>query len=274
MAFQPAFVPQAASHTLSPQVVRTVTSWRDVDVSDNPWARARRRFRRRLLMTFVALIGGLVAVAKLHPQAVPPAVAQPVARYVVPVARWVGAVAGPAVSHAGSLLVVGVARVAHAVQTVHGASAAGAPAAPARSLPAPARPAEPPAVDTPAIGAGSAAPAGTPATPNPLAPPPVVDISNLPVARHGPPARVPVAVPPAPPAAAPAPRAAHPPPAVHAAVAPPKPTANDDDAPKAAAPPKPVPAPHPVANTAPPPAPGSLDDLIRKAVEAESKKKH
>jgi len=57
-------------------------------------------------------------------------------------------------------------------------------------------------------------------------------------------------------------------------VAPPKPTANDDDAPKAAAPPKPVPAPHPVANTAPPPAPGSLDDLIRKAVEAESKKKH
>ena len=134
----------------------------------------------------------------------------------------------------------------------------------------PAPPPAPVVPPTPPSPAAAAPKAGAPSSS-----PPEFSVSSLPVANAA--------------AAAPARAAAYTPPPARprpaprptpAAAAPVAAAQDSDDEPVKAAPPKAVakPAPAPVApvvtNSAPPPAPGSLDDLIRKAVAADQKKAH
>ncbi|HSY22416.1 MAG TPA: hypothetical protein VK841_09895, partial [Polyangiaceae bacterium] len=143
---------------------------------------------------------------------------------------------------------------------------AAAPVAPMVPPPATVTLAAPPTAPSPATAGTSAGAASSP---------PVFSVSSLPVANAAAaaPARAASYTPP-PARPRPAPR-----PAPAAAAAPVAAAAHDsDDEPVRAAPPKPIAKPAPIApvvtNAAPPPAPGSLDDLIRKAVAADQKKGH
>jgi hypothetical protein len=267
----PAAYAATAPHTLSPQVVRASSSWRDVDVDDNPFARRSRRGRRwAAFFVVAALVGGCVAVAKLRPQAVPPVVAHSVERYAGPVTRWVASTAAPAFAQARTFV---LARVA---PTPHGESLAQDPAAGTPSVVTPPEVTQAAAPPPPAVtvSAKDSALSARSATAND---PSVIDVMALPVARADSAADAKAAPHGAPPSPA---RGAAPRPApLRSAVteAKPRPSrapADDDSAPAPAPKPAPVAKAPPPVNTAPAPAPGSLDDLIRKAVEADAKKKH
>jgi hypothetical protein len=234
---------QPAGRTLSPQIVRTPPLRGTLD--ENPFARRPRKGRWAAFVIIVALVGGAGALAKFRPQALPPAVAQPVGRWVAePASRWV--------THLRSAV------QAYLAPTPRGQSLEVASAA---------SPAPPPVAASPArMAPASAAAVTTVSSSTAAGDLPVVDVSALPLAHAD---------------SATAPKVTvHPPPVTPArtvvpAQAPhPAPTPRPAPVAAADAPPKAAPAPPPPVNTAPAPAPGSLDDLIRKAVEADSKKKH
>jgi hypothetical protein len=253
------FAPPASRSFVAP-APRAVPASR-ARLDDNPFARRRSSGRRwATLLFFMALVGGAVAVFELRPDLIPPAVRRPVAVWVAdPVRQWVGdarafvaARVTPTPQGQGLAPVVPSTPAPPSAQTVASTLMPSVVAAPQ------------------AITAAS-----SPAPASGKSDPPVVDVSTLPVA-HGdtvPAARaLPRVTSAAPPPRAVAPSPAPPPRAVAASPAPrptpaPRPAALAEEAPSPKAAPPPV-------NTAPAPAPGSLDDLIRKAVEAESKKKH
>jgi hypothetical protein len=271
---------QTAPHTLAPQVVRAAPSWRELDVEDNPFARHSRRRRWRIVFMFLVLTAAAVTVARIRPQIVPPAVARYVGPVERPVERWLTVVAGPAVAQARAFVVARVAPTPHGEGLAQSQAATGAlvPTVPTVPTPPTATEASAPAVAAAPPVVQAAPPVVKPASASNE--PPVVDISALPVARSvaPPPVAARPAVAPRPaPLPMPAPHVvAHAAPVARTASPSSRPPADDSDEappPKVAA--KTVaPPPPPPVNTAPPPAPGSLDDLIRKAVEAESKKKH
>ena len=262
---------QAAPNTLSPQAVRATTSWRDVGIDDNPFAHRSRGWRRARWTTFLvvmALVGGAATVAKVRPQAIPPGVAQSLGRYAGPTAHWMASTALPALAQARAFVVERVAPTPHGESLAQslGSTPLGAPS----DLTA--------AVASPVAAAVVPVSAKAPSPTGAASDPPVVDVSTLPVAHAE---RAAEAASPKPaaratPASLPyasAPRAA-PRAAAPEAKARPARAADDDEAPVAKVVPVAKVAPPPVVNAAPPPAPGSLDDLIRKAVEADAKKKH
>jgi hypothetical protein len=212
--------------------------------------RPRRRRHRSLaaLFAFSVLVGAAVALVKLRPDAIPPSVANTIAR-----ARSSPVVQG--IERAGSALLarLPIQHEGHAEPLVPSSMAVAGRVGPSADAPSPARVAE----------------AAT-EVPKSVNEPPTVSINAL---------RIAPAVTPGPVRAAPRPRAAP----VAAAPAPVRAQATARPAPQPARPvpaeepvavkPKPAPAPPPPP-AAPAPAPGSLDDLIRKAVEADGKKKH
>lgn len=213
-----------------------------------------------------------MAVAKLRPQAVPPSVAHSVERYAAPVTRWVASAAAPAFAQARTFVLARIAPTPHGESLVQG-PATGTPSVVTPPDVAQAAAPPPPAVT---VSAKDSSLSARSATAND---PPVIDVTALPVARadSAPDAKAAPHAAPASPPRSMAPRAA--PPRAAVTEAKPRPSrapADDDSAPPAPKPAPvakaPPPAPPPV-NTAPAPAPGSLDDLIRKAVEADAKKK-
>ncbi len=221
----------------------TPLSSRDVETDDNPFTRRSRRARRRFAFALFLLCSGGIAFASLEPQLLP----APVARFVCPLGRWARSRALPPLAHAREWV---LARVAPIPQ---GRALAPPVASPfVAPNPPPAALVIPPCLP-PAAAASS-----------PPSAPPVVDVSALPVARTADPVvpAVRTFAPPAPPRPAP----------VHASgpsLPPPRSKpAPEQEAPKVAMAVRPPPA-----RAAPAPAPGSLDDLIRKAVEADAKKK-
>jgi hypothetical protein len=224
--------------------VRSTSPYEDESVF-----RPRRRHRSlAALFAFSVLVGAAVALVKLRPDAIPPGVSNAIVR-----ARSSEVV--QVIERAGSSLLarLPIQHEGHAEPLVPSQVAVATHAAPSAEAPSPARAAEtasePPksANEPPTVSINALPVAPAPVAPAPRAAP--VRVRAAPIAAAPPPVRAPAPVRPAPAPARPGP-AEEPPVAVK---------------------PKPAPPPPPAA---PAPAPGSLDDLIRKAVEADAKKKH
>jgi hypothetical protein len=232
--------------TLSPQV-RSTSPYDD----DESLFRPRRRGRSWAgLFAFSLVVGASVTFVKLYPQAVPSSVSNAIARArsstIVQNIESSGSslLARLPIQHEGRAEPLPQSAPANAS---HVASTADAPAAP---TPPPVAPAP-----EPAKSANE---------------PPTVSINSLPQAP-APRAAAPLRVRSAPAAAAPSPARAQAVARPARAPARPAPAAAEEQPVAVKAKPAPAPPPPPAA---PPPAPGSLDDLIRKAVAADAKKKH
>jgi hypothetical protein len=248
--------PARPGRTLSPQV-RSMSPYEDESIF-----RPRRRHRSlAALFAFSVLVGAAVALVKLRPDAIPPGVTNAIAR-----ARSSSVVQG--IERAGSSLLarLPIQHEGHVEPLVPSSVAMAGRVAPSTDTPVPT------AAERPSTGWSPAHAAETEA-PKSANEPPTVSINALPIAPL-PAAAAPRAAPP-PPRPRAAPIAAAPPPAraqapaARPAPAPARPAPAEEQ--PVAVKPKPAPPPPPAA---PPPAPGSLDDLIRKAVEADAKKKH